>query len=178
MELLQKQREEEAKENEAEIEIGGTSEEMEAFLSEYLAARQQQELLERGIQPEPTLKQQKFSEREVSPYFSNARNTPLENRLRDIAQTIKKKSNVPDGDARRTKQPTFSTVFRDSGNDEADESGYYTATAGNADEAGTKVNRTWYAPKKMEQFMQPAGSETVFDKSERRALELRSKRKQ
>ena len=102
----------------------------------------------------------------------------MENRLRDIAQTIKRKPNVPDGDARRTKQPTFTTVFRDSGNDEADESGYYTATAGNADEAGTKVNRSWYAPKKMDQFMQPAGGETVYDKSERRALELRSKRKQ
>ena len=178
LELLQKQREEEMKENEAEIEIGGTSDEMEAFLSEYLAAKQQQELVERGGQPELTSKQQKFSEREVSPYFSNARNTPLENRLREIAQTIKRKPNVPDGNARRTKQPTFTTIFRDSGNDEADESGYYTATAGNADEAGTKVNRSWYAPKNIDQFMQPAGGETVYDKSERRAMELRSKRKQ
>ena len=85
LELLQKQREEEEKENEAEIEIGGTSDEMEAFLSEYLAAKQQQELLENGQQPELTQKQQKFSEREISPYFSNARTAPLENRLRDIA---------------------------------------------------------------------------------------------
>ena len=53
-----------------------------------------------------------------------------------------------------------------------------TATGGNLeDNTAPKVNRTWYAPKKSDQFMQPSGSESVYDKSERRALELRSKRK-
>ena len=77
LELLQKQREEEEKENEAEIEIGGTSDEMEAFLSEYLAAKQQQELLENGQQPELTQKQQTFSERERYPPTFPTQELPL-----------------------------------------------------------------------------------------------------
>ena len=124
-----------------------------------------------------TTKQKMFSGREVSPYFSKARNAPMENRLRDIAQAIKKKTQMPETEGRRTKQPTFSNILRASDND-ADESGYYTATGGNLeDNTAPKVNRTWYAPKKSDQFMQPSGSESVYDKSERRALELRSMRK-
>ena len=124
-----------------------------------------------------TQRQQMCSGREVSPYFSRSKETPMENRLKEIAQAIKKKAPIPDTEGRRTKQPTFLNIPRNS-ETEADESGYQTANGENPeDNVAPKVNRSWYAPKKIEQFMQPAGGESIYNKSEKRALDLRSKRK-
>ena len=173
--------EETKSEQSVEIEIGGSMTDMMTFASEVMAARRQQQQLMEGRQILLTERQQDavraFADREVSPYFSKSRDAGTESRLREIAQSIKKKSTATDADGKRSK-PMFTTSAVKSSEGEADgEEGYQTALENPEDDAAPKVNRSWYLPKKIEKFMQPSEAESAFDKSERRAMDLRSRKK-
>ena len=74
--------------------IGGSKADMSAFAQEFLTVRMQVLQMKEG-QPIVMTERQTavtytFRDREISPYFSRSKATPIENRLREVAQTIKK----------------------------------------------------------------------------------------
>ncbi len=78
------------------ITIGGSEADMSAFAQEFLTARMQMLQMKEG-QPVVMTERQTavtytFRDREISPYFSRSKATPTENRLREIAQNIKKQA--------------------------------------------------------------------------------------
>ena len=76
---------------------------------------------------------QSFRTRDVSPYFSRSKETPTENRLREIAQNIKRQAADKEA-GRQTKTDTAKTSMASdswrrspSGGDADDDAGYQTA---------------------------------------------------
>ena len=78
------------------ITVGGSEADMSAFAQEFLTARMQVLQMKEG-QPVVMTERQTavtytFRDREISPYFSRSKATPIENRLREVAQNIKKQA--------------------------------------------------------------------------------------
>ena len=76
--------------------IGGSEADMSAFAQEFLTARMQVLQMKEG-QPIVMTERQTavtytFRDREISPSFSRSQATPIENRLREVAQNIKKQA--------------------------------------------------------------------------------------
>ncbi len=78
------------------ITVGGSEADMSAFAQEFLTARMQVLQMKEG-QPVVMTERQTavtytFRDREISPYFSRSKATPIENRLLEVAQNIKKQA--------------------------------------------------------------------------------------